>query len=49
MNGASWTAWVTDNSWGPPMFSDKTLTTLNRFGSLVQSWLAAKATSDWVQ
>lgn len=48
-NGASWTAWVTDESWGPPMFADASLTTLNTFGSLVKSWLAAKADSDWVQ
>jgi Cellulase (glycosyl hydrolase family 5) len=48
-NGASWTAWVTDNAWSPSMFSDKSLTTLTDFGSLVKAWLAAKATSDWVQ
>lgn len=48
-DGASWTAWVTDNAWQPAMFTDKTLTTLNDFGTLVQSWLAAKANSDWVQ
>jgi endoglucanase len=48
-DGASWTAWVTDNSWAPPMFSDASLTTLNTFGAQVKSWLSAKATSDWVQ
>ena len=48
-NGASWTAWVTDNSWGPSIFSDSNLTTLTDFGTLTKNWLAAKATSDWVQ
>ncbi len=48
-NGASWTAWVTDNSWGPPMFSDMAITQLNDFGTLVKTWLAAKATDHWVQ
>ncbi len=48
-NGASWTAWVTDNAWTPSMFSDASLTTLTDFGSLVNAWLAAKANSDWVQ
>ena len=47
--GASWTAWVTDNSWTPSMFSDSALTTLTAFGTVVKNWLAAKATSDWVQ
>jgi hypothetical protein len=47
-NGASWTAWVTDNAWSPSMFSDTGITQLTHFGSLVKSWLAAKATSDWV-
>lgn len=47
-DGASWTAWVTDNSWAPAMFSDTALTQLTNFGSLVKSWLAATATSDWV-
>jgi hypothetical protein len=47
-SGASWTAWVTDNAWTPSMFSDTGLTQLTNFGSLVKSWLAAKATSDWV-
>lgn len=48
-NGASWTAWVTDNEWGPPMFSDMAMTQLNTFGSLVKTWLAAKANDHWVQ
>ena len=48
-NGASWTAWVTDNSWVPNMFSDSGLTQLTDFGALVKSWLASKAGSDWVQ
>lgn len=48
-NGASWTAWVTDNAWTPSMFADASLTTLTDFGSLVNAWLAAKANSDWVQ
>jgi hypothetical protein len=48
-NGASWTAWVTDNAWTPSMFSDMSLTTLTDFGSLAKAWLASKATSDWVQ
>ena len=48
-NGASWTAWVTDNAWAPSIFADTNLTQLTDFGMLVQSWLAAKAGSDWVQ
>jgi hypothetical protein len=48
-NGASWTAWVTDHAWTPSMFTDNTLTTLTSFGTLVKTWLAAKANSDWVQ
>ena len=48
-NGASWTAWVTDNAWTPSMFADSSLTTLTSFGTLVKTWLAAKANSDWVQ
>jgi hypothetical protein len=48
-NGASWTAWVTDNGWTPSMFSDSTLTALTPFGTVVKNWLTAKATSDWVQ
>src|SRR6478752_7783456 len=43
--GASWTAWVTDNSWTPNMFADSSITTLTDFGSQVKAWLAAKATS----
>jgi hypothetical protein len=48
-NGASWTAWVTDNGWTPSIFSDSNLMTLTGFGTLVKTWLAAKASSDWVQ
>ena len=48
-NGASWTAWVTDNSSGPNMFSYSGLTQLTDFGALVKSWLASKAGSAWVQ
>jgi len=48
-NGGSWTAWVTDNSWTPNMFSDSAITQLTDFGTLAKTWLAAKATSDWVQ
>jgi len=49
LNGASWTAWVTDNGWTPSMFADSNLTTLTNFGTLVKSWLAATANSDWVR
>ena len=48
-DGASWTAWVTDNGWTPSIFADANLTTLTNFGTLVKSWLAATANSDWVQ
>jgi len=48
-DGISWTAWVTDNSWTPNIFSDSALTQLTSFGALVKSWLASKANSDWVQ
>jgi endoglucanase len=48
-DGASWTAWVTDNGWTPSMFKDTALTSLTDFGTLVNGWLAAKAGSDWVQ
>ena len=49
LNGASWTAWVTDNGWTPSMFADSNLTTLTNFGTWVKSWLAATANSDWVR
>jgi hypothetical protein len=39
MTGASWTAWVADPSWGPPMFANATATTLTDFGTFVQTWL----------
>ena len=48
-DGASWTAWVTDNAWTPQIFADSSLTTLTDFGMLAKSWLAATANSDWVQ
>jgi hypothetical protein len=48
-DGANWTAWVADNSWGPAMFSNSGLTTLTDFGTLVKNWLAAKVAQDWVQ
>ena len=48
-DGANWTAWVADNSWGPSMFSNSGLTTLTDFCTLVKNWLAAKVTQDWVQ
>ena len=48
-NGLSWTAWIDDNGWTPPIFSDSNLTSLTDFGTLVKNWLAAKASSDWVQ
>ncbi len=35
----SWTAWVADHEWGPPMYADAD-GTLNDFGTFVQSWLA---------
>lgn len=48
-NGLSWTAWIDDNGWTPPVFTDTSLTSLTDFGTLVKTWLAAKASSDWVQ
>jgi len=48
-NGMSWTAWIDDNGWMPPIFSDSSLTSLTDFGTLVKNWLAAKASSDWVR
>jgi hypothetical protein len=48
-NGGSWTAWVADNSWTPNMFTDGAISGLTDFGKLVNSWLADKANSDWVQ
>ena len=47
--GASWTAWVTDNGWQPNMFSNTALTTLTDFGNVTKTWLSDTATSDWVQ
>ena len=48
-NGASWTAWVADDKWSPPLFTSTANGTLSDFGSLVKSWLADKVDSDWVQ
>ena len=48
-NGGSWTAWVTDNSWTPNMFSDAVFATLTDFGTFASTWLADKYTSDWVE
>jgi hypothetical protein len=48
-NGGSWTAWVADNSWTPNMFSDSAISQLTDFGKLLKTWLADKASSDWVQ
>ena len=47
--GASWTAWVTDNGWTPNLFSDSDFTKLTDFGTGTKTWLADKATSDWVE
>ncbi len=47
-SGASWTAWVTDDSWTPKMLSSVSRGTLTPFGTQVKDWLAATATSDWV-
>jgi len=48
-DGANWTAWVADSSWGPSMFSNSALTALTDFGTLVKSWLAAEVNQDWVE
>jgi len=48
-DGANWTAWVADSSWGPSMFSSSALTTFTDFGTLVKSWLAAEVNQDWVE
>jgi aryl-phospho-beta-D-glucosidase BglC (GH1 family) len=45
--GESWTAWVADPSWGPPMFA--TGGGLTDFGTFVQTWLANDADAGWVQ
>lgn len=37
-NQLSWTAWVADDAWGPPMFNEDGST--NAFGDYVQAWLA---------
>jgi hypothetical protein len=48
-DGGSWTAWVTDNSWQPAMFSDTGISKLTDFGTLAKDWLAETYTSDWVE
>ena len=40
-NGASWTAWVADKAWAPPIYATDG-TDLTDFGMLVKGWLAAK-------
>jgi hypothetical protein len=47
-NGASWSAWVADGSWSPPLFGDKMLSSLSAYGMFTATWLQSKATSDWV-
>ncbi len=47
-NGASWSAWVADGSWTPNLFTNQSLSSLSAFGTFTASWLASKATSDWV-
>jgi hypothetical protein len=48
-NGASWSAWVADPSWGPPMFNGNIPPGLTDFGTFVQGWLSADANMNWVQ
>jgi hypothetical protein len=48
--GVSWTAWALDDHWPPPLFAAPiNAGNLTDFGKMVKEWLAAKATSDWVQ
>ena len=47
--GASWTAWVADDSWTPSLFKSNTAGTLTEFGTLTRDWLAAKNNSDWIE
>lgn len=47
-NGASWSAWVADGSWSPPLFGDKMLGSLSAYGMFTATWLQSKATNDWV-
>jgi hypothetical protein len=42
-NGASWSAWVTDDGWAPPMFADAALNTLTDFGANAKLWLTEAA------
>lgn len=48
-SSGSWTAWVTDSSWQPAMFSNSTTNKLTEFGTLASTWLSDKYTSDWVE
>jgi endoglucanase len=48
-SGGSWTAWVTDDSWAPSMFTDPSLEALTPFGTLTNAWLESTAANDWVQ
>jgi hypothetical protein len=48
-SAVSWTAWVADDSWAPPLFDSMTSGTLTSFGTLVRNWLEAKAGSDWIR
>ncbi len=49
--GESWTAWVADPAWGPPMFKRTAGASVNAFngmddfGTFVQTWLAGGAAS----
>lgn len=51
-SGISWTAWVADPSWGPPMFAKGGSASLNSFngltdfGTFVQRWLAGDSGSN---
>lgn len=47
-NGASWSAWVADGSWTPPLFANQMLSSLSAFGMFTATWLQSKAASDWV-
>ncbi|HTQ04265.1 MAG TPA: cellulase family glycosylhydrolase [Polyangiaceae bacterium] len=47
-NGASWSAWVADGSWTPPLFANQALSSLSAFGMFTATWLQSKTTSDWV-
>jgi hypothetical protein len=42
-NGASWSAWVTDDQWTPNLFADAALTKLTDFGTNTKQWLSDTA------